>query len=488
MGGVTILRAGGWLTAAVVVVVVLMVGAGCGRGVVPEGRLVLTQVPVEVMEEAGKGKILDQRYPAGTRVVLAPAPGDSGRIQILSRGLLSAGGPVLSPCGQEVLFSGKAAPEGAWQIYRARLRGGKPQPLTSMEGGAMDPAYLPDGRFVFSSPVPELGADWRGEGRPMLWTQPFEKSAAQRLTHGLAGAVSPTVLRDGRVLFVSGGSAALVVTNQSLFTVNNDGTELTAYGGQNDGMVQVWNPRELSDGRIVFLSAEWETGAVEGRVEQVYAARPFSSRQPAWNGSLDRVRSIEEGRNGDLLIAARGIAVGGEGRFGVYRVANGAGGLVEPWLDDPNWHEVEALFVRERVGPMGRLSTVKPDRTTGALLCLDANDTMLVDGDGSIPRATRIRLLKGEGRVEVLGETRLQRDGSFMVQVPADTPIGFEALDDEGRVLRRLAPTVWVRPGENRACVGCHEPRNTSPENHRPLAVKEPIVTLEALLESIGQR
>jgi hypothetical protein len=35
-----------------------------------------------------------------------------------------------------------------------------------------------------------------------------------------------------------------------------------------------------------------------------------------------------------------------------------------------------------------------------------------------------------------------------------------------------------VRPAENRSCIGCHEPHNRSPYNHRPLAVNAPIPCL----------
>ena len=61
-----------------------------------------------------------------------------------------------------------------------------------------------------------------------------------------------------------------------------------------------------------------------------------------------------------------------------------------------------------------------------------------------------------------------------MAEVPADVPLGFDALDEQGRVLRHEPPLIWVRPGENRSCIGCHEPHNHSPRNLRPLAVEIP--------------
>jgi hypothetical protein len=82
------------------------------------------------------------------------------------------------------------------------------------------------------------------------------------------------------------------------------------------------------------------------------------------------------------------------------------------------------------------------------------------------------------GNISALGEVPVQADGSFLAEVPADVPIGFEALDENGRVLRHEAPMIWVRPAENRSCIGCHEPHNRSPHNHRPLAVNAPPLCL----------
>jgi hypothetical protein len=77
-----------------------------------------------------------------------------------------------------------------------------------------------------------------------------------------------------------------------------------------------------------------------------------------------------------------------------------------------------------------------------------------------------------------LGTVGLESDGSFFAEVPADVPLGLEALDAQGKVLRRLAPFFWVRPGEARVCAGCHERSNPSLKNPRPLAAGKPAVRL----------
>jgi hypothetical protein len=89
---------------------------------------------------------------------------------------------------------------------------------------------------------------------------------------------------------------------------------------------------------------------------------------------------------------------------------------------------------------MGRLSNVDPSKNTGQILCLNANFTSYGSSLHSHEfRATRIRVFTESPRDQraELGEVELQEDGSFMAEVPANVPLGFEALDEQGNVIRR---------------------------------------------------
>ena len=163
-----------------------------------------------------------------------------------------------------------------------------------------------------------------------------------------------------------------------------------------------------------------------------------------------------------------------EGRGAAYLVRADAASFGTPLLHDADWNITEAVAVRARPRPMGHISTVESIKKTGTLLCLDANYTR-ASGAAS-RRAVQVRVLVGQGEEirAFSGEVALQPDGSFMAEVPADTPLGFESLDAQGQTLYRLAPSLWVRPGENRSCIGCHEPSNRSPRNHGLLAAALP--------------
>jgi hypothetical protein len=130
---------------------------------------------------------------------------------------------------------------------------------------------------------------------------------------------------------------------------------------------------------------------------------------------------------------------------------------------------------------MGRLSNVDLKSETGQILCLNANDSTIgAEKNPGCPKAKKIRVFtkSSSGNERLLGEVEVQADGSFMAEVPADIPLGFEAADELGTVLRREPPLIWLRPGENRSCIGCHEFHNHSPRNLRPLAVRVPVPRL----------
>ncbi|MHC4504771.1 MAG: HzsA-related protein [Planctomycetota bacterium] len=63
----------------------------------------------------------------------------------------------------------------------------------------------------------------------------------------------------------------------------------------------------------------------------------------------------------------------------------------------------------------------------------------------------------------VLGTVPLAADGSFFVEVPADRLIHLQVLDSDRRVVGNQQIWMYVRPGETRSCVGCHERPDTTP-------------------------
>ena len=60
---------------------------------------------------------------------------------------------------------------------------------------------------------------------------------------------------------------------------------------------------------------------------------------------------------------------------------------------------------------------------------------------------------------QILGYAPIEPDGSFKMQVPADTPLALSVVDGKGRNIQTHLNWIQVRPGERRTCDGCHSPR-----------------------------
>jgi hypothetical protein len=348
-----------------------------------------------------------------------------------------------------------------------------------MPGGAMDPALAAHGELVFSSPVPKAGRLWTAPEPAALYRQMPDQEPA-RLTFFGDSAVGATVLRDGRVLFVSAEPRDDHNAHRHLclFTINNDGTEMTAYACQEDGVDFIQRPRELADGRIAFLAARTEELGPMGRVECVRPAAPFATRSSLFAFRSAGCRSVEPTAGGDVLACVE--TSGWVGRSmtpiaAIYRVAADAAAIGAPLFNDPLWNSIEATLVAARDEPAGHTSAVVPGAPYGTLLCLDVNYSSEPATGPSPAPATKLRVFAsvGPGQQRTLGEVPVASDGSVIVQLPVDVPLGLDTLDAQGHVLRHQPASFWLRPGENRACIGCHEPRNHAPRNARPLATTQ---------------
>ena len=457
--------------------------AGC-HPAAPEGSVVLTQTPVGVPPPPA-ATVLDVRYPPGSRVVLLVSPFRTDTVRELSRGLIAAGDPCVSWDGRWVYFAGKSSDKADWQIYKVDASGGRPQLVTQMPSGAMDPALAAHGELVFSSPVPKAGRLWTTRELVALYGQ-MPGQAPRRLTFGPDSAIGSTVLRDGRVLFVTAKARddRHAPRHLCLFTINNDGTEVTAYACQEDGVDNIRRPRELGDGRIAFLADRTEEPGPMGWAECVSSAAPFATRNNLFAFKSDGCRSVEPLPGNDVLtcVETRGwVGRSMTGNAAIYRVAADATAIGAPIFDDPQWNSIEATLVATRDEPAGHTSAVMPGASRGTVLCLNVNDSSEPAADGNPAPAAELRVfaLAGSGQQRTLGKVPVASDGSVLVYLPMGVPLGFDTLDAQGHLLRHQPAFVWLQPGENRACVGCHEPRNHSPRNIRPLAAMRDPASLD---------
>jgi hypothetical protein len=82
---------------------------------------------------------------------------------------------------------------------------------------------------------------------------------------------------------------------------------------------------------------------------------------------------------------------------------------------------------------------------------------------------------------QVLGYAPIEPDGSFKLNVPADTPIGLAVVDAQGRALQTHTNWIQVRPGERRTCDGCHSPRRGGALNSGAVVNSVPATLLASM-------
>jgi formylglycine-generating enzyme required for sulfatase activity len=80
---------------------------------------------------------------------------------------------------------------------------------------------------------------------------------------------------------------------------------------------------------------------------------------------------------------------------------------------------------------------------------------------------------------QIIGTADVEKDGSTMFTVPANTPIAFQPLDKEGQAVQLMRSWVTAMPGEYMSCVGCHESPNEIAPTTRAMAAAKPPQELE---------
>lgn len=448
-----------------------------------KGMLIFTQVSAGELggENSTPGA---WRYPRQSRIVALDLKEPGGTLKVLTDEFYSARAPEISYDGKRLLFTGQRQEDDPWQIWEMRWGNLQTRQVTSGYYGCTDPTYLPDGRIVFSSLGVERPAENNGEVAYALYTCALDGSEVKRITFHPHQDFAPTVLQDGRILFISWqvyplpGASALLIAR-------SDGTGIELFYQNQQGGHQSSRAWETKDGQVVFVESN-ESNLVAGKLIAVYLKRPLHSRVNLASGIEGNFHSVFPLPSGKLIVSYR---PSGADCYALYEFDPEEGRPGRLIYSDPDYHALEPVIAVEHPKPKSLPSIVNEQKKTGWMFCLNANFSDQQEASSLTPpsRSKWVVVLGNQG---VLGEVPLEEDGSFYIEIPADTPLRLQTVDKDGLVVRGPSAWIWVRPNEHRGCIGCHEDRELAPENRVPLAVTKPPVSLLLPLSplAVGER
>ena len=416
------------------------------------------------------GDAITQRFPKGSRLVSWQPGQPPITAADLSPHFFAAADPDVSPSGQKILFSGKTTLDSPWQVWEMNSDGTAQHQLTHCPDNCLKAAYLPDNQFVYT----RISASYR---ESFLCVARVGGSDAHRITFGPGRFELETVLEDGRLLASaerslspSGGRPQ----PRALFTLRPDGSGLASFRDDHLSPLSQTTATELDDGTVVFTQRD--PVRISDPAGLLAFVRPGSLHAATCNSQQQFLPSVHEFNGGHVLVSRQDSA-SSSAHYSAYDLD--LFGDMPPRLiyRDPLVSVVQAVPLRPHPAQAAYRSILHLERNNGRLICLNARRSSIPSSGTLSAAIAQVRVfLQTEDNFseQLLGQAPVASDGSFYIAVPADRPLRFDLVAANGNLVASQRSWIWVRPGEDRGCIGCHEDRAEAPRNHWPLALTMP--------------
>ena len=438
---------------------------------------------------------------------MIPASPDTTPKLILDAGNGWIGFPVSSFDGKMIYFSMASEGQTFFHLYSINTDGTDLKQLTSGQWHDIDPCPLPDGTIVFTSTRTAARDEYHANPARALFCLDLSSGAITPITYHVTADTDARLMADGRIAFTRYDNFLERAKVEShIHCVRPDGTAGEILLGPDRGAIgydlktaaehdAAWlrnygfgASSPLPNGRIAALS---HAGPVITKLQNSKDSDQAESQQDL---SVPELRSavakpvpitIEPMPCNISLIDIspmpdnRILAATMRNTLAVVDPETGDGYKI---LQSPDpIHSVNFLGEKPmpRVWPNFISESALPTShdSVGLLYCDNVFNSKQTNAEWSRVRAIRIFMGKpltlrsarhqyGHiGTVGVdLGTFPVMPNGSFAVKVPADMPLAIQAVDAEGRAVVSELSWIYTRPGESRACIGCHADRNAAPE------------------------
>jgi hypothetical protein len=412
-----------------------------------------------------------------------------------------------------------------YSIYEMELATGNTRLITGADtyGASYEPCYLPDGNIMFNSTRIVQTVDCAGPDVSNFFLCNKDGEHARRIGFDQVHTLFPTMLDDGRVIYMRWDyNDRSQVYTQALFQMNPDGTAQTEYYGNNTfEPTNFFHPRGIpgtskvmclvgghhtpQSGKLVIVDPSKGRQGTDGIIEipsgktptyertDMYAKEgdhscyPFPLDGHSLLVSFDPLAYYRRREDGAVMDGDTKDII----RFHLYYMTTH--GRREVLAADHRISSMKPIPVMRRTVPPVRPSVVDYRKQTGTYFMQD-----IYRGPGlkGIPRGTikRLRVVElrfremdighnessgkggnagvvtpiatGTGSWDVkaiLGDATVYEDGSALFEVPARTPVYFQALNEKNQAIQTMRSWSTLMPGETFSCVGCHEDKNEPP-------------------------
>lgn len=386
--------------------------------------------------------------------------------------------------------------------------------------------YLPDGRIVFLS-TRRGGFHRCGQGPCPVHTLALcnaDGSSPRPISFHETHEWDPSVLGDGRVIYTRWDYVDRnAVFYQQLWSVRPDGSDVRIFYGNNTlNPVGVWEARAVPGSNRVMATAAAHHGMTAGSIISLDVTRGVDGPRP-----IERLTPDALFPESEMPLARRGAGAWSSGTadgsappampehqrwpghcykspwplsenyflaaysfdrlvgepdansanmFGIYLVDRF--GNKELLYRDPNISSLWAIPLRPRSTPRTLPTLAAAEKNEGTFFMQNVYQSWPGVEPGSVKRLRIVQVLpkstwhanqptvglaNASPGKQVLGTVPVEADGSAYFRAPAGVPISFQALDSSGRAVQIMRSVTYLQPGEQAACVGCHERRSEAP-------------------------
>ena len=426
--------------------------------------------------------------------------------------------PSLSFDAKKLLFAFKSEPKGNTSIYEIGIDGKGLRRLTdpgkdvacaaeapgTVGWGQHDitPAYLPDGRIIFTSTRTGAHVMCFSSRIDTLHTMNADGSDIRCISVNNQNEFNPTVMPDGRILYGRWeyvDKTALYM--QSLWSVDPDGSgERAVFKNNLAKPTAVLDARPVPGTDLIVASLTPHNGQAVGAIGMIDVKLGKNNLAAITNFTPEYPTAMDQGLrygpcdpwplSAELVLIANNAQV--HGSHGVLELI-GREGFRVTLRSEPDISCYAPMLVKPRPVPPVRPSLIHPGEPA-RFLVLDLYRGM----DGIAPGTVKqLRILETTARTSgipkggrwwnqafltswqgsydvknFLGVVPVQPDGSAYFDAPPGKALYFQALDQDGRMLSSQRTFIQAMPGITRSCTGCHLKEDTTPPVNRNASVQ----------------